>query len=117
MYRLRPALNLSGKFLYGSGFPIPSGTFVQISNGQYVEVGINTTPRLARITGWIPGGQRLGLQALEADAVWRGTESDQSLQRAGTAYSSGVDPNTGQVQIKTLQGLPITPTVGLAFQF
>jgi hypothetical protein len=32
-------------------------------------------------------------------------------------YSSGVDPNTGQAQVKTLQGLPITPTAGLAFQF
>jgi len=32
-------------------------------------------------------------------------------------YSSGVDPTTGQAQVKTLQGLPTTPTVGLALQF
>jgi hypothetical protein len=33
------------------------------------------------------------------------------------AYTSGVDPNTGLAQVRTLQGLPITPTAGLAFQF
>jgi hypothetical protein len=32
-------------------------------------------------------------------------------------YSSVIDPNTGQAQVKALQGLPITPTVGVAFQF
>ena len=32
-------------------------------------------------------------------------------------YSSVIDPNTGQAQVKTLQGLPVTPTAGIVFQF
>lgn len=33
------------------------------------------------------------------------------------AYESGINPTTGQATVKTLQGLPITPTAGLVFQF
>jgi len=33
------------------------------------------------------------------------------------AYESGIDPNTGQALVKTLQGFPITPTAGLVVQF
>jgi hypothetical protein len=32
-------------------------------------------------------------------------------------YSSVIDPNTGKAQVKTLQGLPVTPTAGIVFQF
>jgi carboxypeptidase family protein len=115
-YRLRPTLNLSGKFLYGSGFPIPGGTFEQIGNGQFVPTGINTA--------------RLGLyQRLDARADkdwafqrWKLTLYGEVLNLTNHyngrfAYESGIDPNTGKVLVKTLQGLPITPTVGLAAQF
>ena len=116
MYRLRPTLNLSGKFLYGSGFPIPSGTYIQISNGQYVAVGLNQT-RLGVY-------QRLDVRADKDWAFqrWKLTLYGEVLNltnhyNARYFYSSGVDPNTGQVLIKTLQGLPITPPLGLVFQF
>lgn len=33
------------------------------------------------------------------------------------AYESGINPNTGQATVETLQGLPVTPTAGLVFQF
>lgn len=32
-------------------------------------------------------------------------------------YTSVVDPNTGKTQVQKFQGLPITPTAGLVFQF
>jgi len=115
-YRLRPNVNLSGKWLYGSGDPIPSGTFVQLSNGQYVLVGLNTA--------------RLGTYArldCRVDKDWAFTRWKLTLYaevlnltnhyNARYGYSSAIDPNTGRAQIKTLQGLPITPTAGLAFQF
>ena len=115
-YRLRPSLSLSGKWLYGSGFPIPSGTFVQLSNGQFVETGINT--------------QRLGIyQRLDvrtdkdwAFQHWKLTLYGEVLNltnhyNARFTYQSGINPTTGQAQVQTLQGLPITPTAGLVFQF
>jgi CarboxypepD_reg-like domain len=115
-YRLKPTLNLSGKFLYGSGFPVPSGAFVELGNGQYVPIGLNAT--------------RLGTYArldLRSDKDWAFDRWKLTLYaeilnltnhyNARYAYESGIDPNTGQAQVKTLQGLPITPTMGLVFQF
>ncbi len=114
-YRLRPSLNLSGKWLYGSGYPIPSGSFVLVS-GQYVPAGLNST-RLGNY-------ERLDLRADKdwAFTRWKLTLYGEVLNvtnhyNARYVYSSGVDPTTGQAQVKTLQGLPTTPTVGLALQF
>jgi hypothetical protein len=116
MYRVRPNLSLSGKFLYGTGFPVPSGTFVQLSTGQYVQVGINTE-RLGIY-------QRLDLRADKDWAFrrWKLTLYGEVLNLTNHSnrrfyYASGVDPDTGQSEVKTLQGLPITPTAGLAVQF
>ena len=115
-YRLRPTLNLSGKLLYGSGFPIPSGTFTQTSTGQFVETGINAM-RLGIY-------QRLDVRADKDWAFqrWKLTLYGEVLNltnhyNARYAYESAIDPNTGQAQVKTLQGLPVTPTLGLVFQF
>jgi hypothetical protein len=116
MYRLRPSLNLSGKWLYGSGFPIPSGTYIQAGNGQFVAVGLNQT-RLSLY-------QRLDVRADKDWAFqrWKLTLYGEVLNltnhyKARYFYSSGVDPITGQALIKTLQGLPLTPTAGVVFQF
>ncbi len=116
MYRLRPSLNLSGKFLFGSGYPIPSGTFVQLGNGQFVATGINN--------------ERLGTYArvdVRADKDWAFQKWKLTLYgevlnltnhyNGRFAYESGIDPTTGRALVKTLEGLPITPTIGLAFQF
>jgi hypothetical protein len=115
-YRLRPSLNLSGKLLYGSGFPIPSGAFVPLSNGQYVQIGLNAT----RLGAY----ERLDLRTDKDWAFqrWKLTLYGEVLNltnhyNARYAYESGIDPNTGQALVKTLQGLPITPTAGLVFQF
>jgi hypothetical protein len=116
MYRLRPTLNLSGKFLFGSGFPIPSGTYVQVGNGQYVSVGVNQT-RLGAYA-------RLDVRADKDWAFrrWKLTLYGEVLNLTNHYngryyYSSGVDPITGKAIVKTLQGLPILPTAGLVFQF
>lgn len=116
MYRLRPTLNLSGKWLYGSGFPVPSGAYIQLSDGQYVPVGLNET-RLGPY-------ERLDVRA-DKDWAFRGwklTLYGEVLNLTNHYneryfYSSGVDPTTWQAQVKTLQGLPITPTAGIVFQF
>ena len=116
MYRLRPSLSLSGKFLYGSGFPIPSGAFVQLGNGQFLATGINN--------------ERLGTYArldVRSDKDWAFQKWKLTLYgevlnltnhyNGRFAYESGIDPTTGRALVKTLQGLPITPTLGLVFQF
>jgi hypothetical protein len=116
MYRLKPSINLSGKILYGTGFPVPSGTYIQIGNNQYVPIGLNET--------------RLGPYArvdLRTDKDWAFQHWKLTLYgevlnltnhyNGRYAYQSGIDPNTGHAQVKTLQGLPITPTIGLVFQF
>jgi hypothetical protein len=116
MYRLKPSLSLSGKLLFGSGFPVPSGTYVNIGNNQYVPSGLNET-RLGPYA-------RLDVRT-DKDWVfqrWKLTLYGEVLNltnhyNSRYAYESGVDPNTGQAQVKTLQGLPITPTMGLVFQF
>jgi len=115
-YRLRPTLNLSGKLLYGSGYPIPSGSFVPVGNGQFIASGINTT----RLGAYL----RIDVRADKDWAFqrWKLTLYGEVLNLTNHyngrfAYESGIDPNTGKVLVKTLQGLPITPTVGLAAQF
>jgi len=113
-YRLKPTINLSGKFLFGSGFPVASGIFVLVG-GNYQQVGTQTLR--------FPY-QRLDLRVDKDWAFkrWKLTLYGEVLNltnhyNARDVFSSGVDPNTGQAQLKMLQGLPITPTAGLAFQF
>jgi hypothetical protein len=115
-YRLRPDLNLSGKFLFGSGFPVPSGSYVPLGNGQYLPVGLNET-RLGAYA-------RLDLRTDKDWAFqrWKLTLYGEVLNLTNHyngryAYESGINQNTGQAQVQTLQGLPITPTAGLVFQF
>jgi hypothetical protein len=116
MYRLRPSLSLSGKFLYGSGFPVPSGTYVQVGNGQYAAVGINQT-RLGVY-------ERLDIRADKDWAFqrWKLTLYAEILNLTNHYnpryfYESGINQQTGQATVQTLQGLPLTPTAGLVFQF
>jgi len=115
MYRLRPRLNLSGKLLYGSGFPVPSGTYIQVGN-TYQLVGLNT----------VSLGTYLRLD-LRVDKDWALKHSKMTLYGEllnstdhdnRRYYQAGaIDPVTGKTQVNTLQGLPITPTAGVVFQF
>ena len=114
MYRLKPSINLSGKFLYGSGFPVSSGIFILVGT-TYQQVGTETVR--------FPY-QRIDVRADKdwAFARWKLTLYAEVLNltnhyNARYLYSSIVNPTTGQAQVQTLQGLPVTPTAGLAFQF
>jgi hypothetical protein len=115
-YRLRPSLSLSGKFLYGSGFPVPSGSYILVGNGQYAAIGVNQT-RLGDYA-------RMDLRADKDWAFphWKLTLNVEVLNATNHYnpryfYESGINVQTGQTQVKTLQGLPVTPTAGLVFQF
>jgi hypothetical protein len=115
MYRLQPSINLSGKMLYGSGFPVPSGAFIQI--GQAFEPLDSNTARLGTYF-------RADLRVDKdwAFARWKLTLYAEVLNLTNhdnrRYYATGtINPNTGKTAVSTLEGLPVTPTAGLAFQF
>jgi hypothetical protein len=106
-YRLSPSVHLSGKFLYGSGFPIPSGYFIAPPPQL---VGWNAT----RLGDY----QRLDLRA-EKDWAFRRWK----LALYGEMLNLTNHYNPRYIQagpnntVITEQGLPITPTAGVAFEF
>jgi hypothetical protein len=115
-YRLRPTINLSGKFLYGSGYPVPSGDFVQVGN-TYQEVGVNNGVRL-------PAYVRLDLRCDKSWAFtrWKFTLYGEVLNVTNHdnriyIYSTGVNPSTLESKIQTQQELPVVPTAGTVFEF
>ncbi len=114
-YRLKPTLNLSGKLQYGSGFPVPSGLFGFV-NGQYVSLGLNET----RLGAY----QRLDVRADKDWAFrrWKLTLYGEVLNLTNHdnlryVQTGAIDVQTGKATVITEQGLPITPTAGLVFQF
>jgi hypothetical protein len=115
MYRLKPTLNLSGKLLYGSGFPVPSGTYTLVGNTYQLlgqnTVGLGTYVRLdLRFDkDWTLKRSKMTLYGELLNAT---NHDNLRYYQAGA-----IDPATGKTQVDTLQGLPITPTAGLVFQF
>ena len=108
-YRVSPSVHVSGKFLYGSGFPIPSGYF-------------DTTKTPPQPVGWnatrLGDYQRLDLRA-EKDWAFRRWklalygEMLNLTNHYNPRYIQAGPSNT----VITEQGLPITPTAGVAFEF
>ncbi len=114
-YRLTPTINLSGKLLYGSGYPVPSANFAQIGN-TYYDVGLNTVrlPAYARVDvrcdkSWAFQRWKLTLYGEVLNLINR----DNRIY----TYTTGVNPTTLQSTIQTEQELPISPTAGVAFEF
>ena len=114
-YRLKPTVNLSGKFLYGSGFPVPSGFFEQIG-GNVVPFGVSAAHPIPYL--------RLDFRVDKCWAFqrWKMTLYGEGLNLTNhdnpRSISLGVvDPKTGRAIVQSEQGLPITPTAGLVFEF
>lgn len=110
-YRLKPTINLSGKFLYGSGFPIFAGL-------QQEPDGTLTPAPVLRLDAYVRADLRV-------DKSWAFSHKTLTLygevlnltnhsNHIVTAY--GALPNGG-FQVFTAVALPITPTAGLAFEF
>ncbi len=114
-YRLTPTISLSGKLLYGSGYPVPSTNFAQVGN-TYYAVGLNTVR--------LPAYVRFDLRCDKSWAFqrWKLTLYGEVLNLSNHdnriyTYTTGVNPTTLQTTIQTEQELPVTPTAGLAFEF
>jgi hypothetical protein len=112
-YRLSPSVHLSGKFLYGSGFPIPSGHIDTTKNPPQF-IGLNAT----RLGDY----QRLDLRAEKdwAFTRWKLALYGEMLNltnHGNPRYIYEGNDGKGNPIVFTERGLPITPTAGVAFEF
>jgi hypothetical protein len=112
MYRLKPTINLSGKFLFGSGFPILSGSFILDSNGN-----VHPAP-MVRLDPYVRADPRI-------DKSWAWTRWKLTLygeilnvtDHSNRIITSSFYDQNGQQVTTTAEALPITPTAGLALEF
>jgi hypothetical protein len=110
-YRLKPTINLSGKILFGSGFPVSSGYGPAPGGGvqlvpvqrqaPYLRVDVRTDK------SWAWARRKLTLYGEVLNLT-------NHPNRIVTSFA--VLPNGG-LQTTTAEALPITPTAGLAFEF
>ena len=115
-YRLSPTVHLSAKWLFGSGFPEPSGAAFLDQDGHPQFVGLNSV----RMETY----QRLDLRAEKDWAFkrWKLALYGEMLNLTNhdnlrfVSFGSP-DPATGWTGFGIEQGLPITPTAAIAFEF
>lgn len=101
-YRFRPSVRFSAKALYGSGFPVTTFLPPILRIGPYERLDLRADK------SWLFPKWKLSLYS----EVLNVTNHD---NRRFAAFSS--DPTTGKTALFTYDGLPVTPTVGLAFDF
>jgi hypothetical protein len=112
-YRLTPAINVSGKWIYGSGFPVPGFSSFQVGS-TFVTLPNNQT----RLGSY----QRLDLRM---DKSWAFDRWKLTLYTEVLNVTNHNNPRfifssfgfNGQAFGVTDKGLPVTPTAGLVFQF
>jgi hypothetical protein len=114
-YRLRPSINLSGKFSYGSGFPVPG--FFTLLDGTYYLGSERNTVRL-------PAYQRLDIRMNKSKTLKHGkmtlfVEVVNVLDHANYRFDSynGYDAVTKQAYISLSEMFPILPSAGVTFEF
>jgi hypothetical protein len=115
-YRLRPSLNLSASYNYGSGTPIP-GFVRRDGPNQYA-----TTPN--RNADTLSDYQRLDLRANKSFTRerWKFTlygELINATNHRNVRVNSldGVDTRTGRAFISVIRVFPMTPSAGLMIEF
>ena len=114
-YRLRPTVNMSAKWTYGSGFPL-SGFYRQAGP----EFFLSSFRNLLRL----PYYQRFDFR-LNKSFTYRKwqmtlfTEVINALNRENARFDDfkGLDPATGQVRLSFEKQFPILPSAGIALEF
>lgn len=99
-YRLSPTVHISGKWLFGSGFPIPSQNSA-LSLGDYQRLDVRAEK------DWAFHRWKLALYGEVLNLT-----NHNNRRYFYSAYNSD-----GTLTVATGQGLPITPTAGVAFEF
>jgi hypothetical protein len=111
-YRLTRSISFSGKWLYGSGFPVVSN--FQIIGDSFLPVG-----NPVRLSPY----ERLDLRADKSFAYsrWKFTLYGEVLNVTNhnnrRFLRGSVDPRTGQAVLQTERGIPVVPTAGVTFEF
>ena len=112
-YRLTPTINVSGKWLHGSGFSLSQLTFMPVGT-----FAIPTVIPLAPFQSF----QRLDVRAAKS---WAFTRSKLTLygevvnitnRKNRRILDVSIGPN-GEAIVRTDKGVPFAPAVGLAFEF
>lgn len=114
-YRLRPTVNLSTRWIYGSGLPIP-GFYQRLAGSYWLARGRNQVR--------LPDYERLDVRV---NKVWLWdrwqltlfAEVVNLLNRENRRYETlnGYDQNTGAVRLAIDKMFPILPTAGITMQF
>ena len=99
-YRISPTVHLSGKWLFGSGFPVPSNSNA-IREGDYQRLDVRAEKDWA-FTRW-----KLALY---------GEVLNLTNHNNPRYFYTSQNPD-GTFNVVTGQGLPIVPTAGVAFEF
>ncbi len=114
-YRLRPSVNLSVKWLYGSGFPL-RGFFTQVQNDYFLATERN---RLR-----IPPYQRSDFRVNKAFIrdKWQLTlfaEVINFTNRGNVRFDdiNSIDGRTGRVRLRFDKMFPILPSAGIVVEF
>jgi len=111
VYRLRPSVNLGAKFLFGSGFPSVVGYEINSS-------GMVVPDPPTRIPDYLRADFRVDKSW--AFQRWKMTLYGEVLNFTNhynvIADGTILEPN-GQRVLQTQRALPVTPTLGLAFEF
>lgn len=114
-YRLRPAVNLSAKYLYGSGFPVPG--YIRREGDQYWLANERNLVRA-------PAFHRLDVRLNKAYVYreWKLTlyvEVVNVLDRDNYRYEElrRYDAKTGAATIAFNKLFPILPSAGVVFEF
>jgi hypothetical protein len=114
-YRIRPTVNLIGKWSYGSGFPIP-GFFEKRGSDYYISAERNRT----RIDPYLRADFRINKSY--AFEKWKLTvygEVVNILNHDNYRFDSynGYNPKTGQAYLSFSKMFPVLPSAGVAFDF
>lgn len=114
-YRIRPTANLSLKWIYGSGFPVPG--FYRLQDGLYYLAEQRNRVRLDAY-------QRVDLRINKVFTFdrWRMTlygEVVNLFNRDNYRYDSfgGYDPQTGRARPRFDKMFPILPSAGIVLEF
>ncbi len=114
-YRLRPTINLSLKFSYGSGFPVPG--FLTLQDGTYYLAAERNLVRL-------PPYERLDIRMNKSKTLKHGKmtlflEVVNVLNHSNYRFDSydGYNPSTKQAYISLSEMFPLFPSAGVTFEF
>jgi hypothetical protein len=114
-YRLKPTMSLSGKLMYGSGYPIPTW-LSQVGSEFFVpnEPSFVRMPPYARLDLRVDKTFAVKARKLTFSAELLNATNHYNLRYLG--YDS-FDPSTNRVHIVLDRALSIAPTFGLSFEF